>query len=215
MTLPVILLGAGGHARVLIDILRLRAIPLLGVAVPEPSEIDRSTHELCVIGDDEAVCSYSPGAVLLVNGLGAIKITEKRQRIFEYFKCRDYYFTQVIHPSAVISHDVHLAEGVQIMAGAVIQTGSRVGKNTIVNTRASVDHDCLIGDHVHLAPGVTLSGGVVVGAKTHIGTGAVVIQGIRIGKKATVAAGAVVVSDIADHAMVGGIPARMMNGDVK
>jgi acetyltransferase-like isoleucine patch superfamily enzyme len=83
-----------------------------------------------------------------------------------------------------------------------------VGHNSIINTRASVDHDCVIGAHVHLAPGVTLSGGVTVGEGTHIGTGAVVIQGMTIGPRAIVGAGAVVVADVPAGAVVLGVPAR-------
>ena len=94
------------------------------------------------------------------------------------------------------------------MAGVVIQPGSRIGKNSIVNTKASVDHDCIIGDHVHISPGVTLSGGVTVGSTVHIGSGATIIQGMRIGDNCLVAAGAVVISPLLDSVTVAGVPAK-------
>ena len=123
-------------------------------------------------------------------------------------KILGYDFSTVIHPSAVVTSDVILGEGSQGMSGEVIQPGSHIGCNTIINTRASVDHDCIIGDHVHISPGVTLSGGVDIGAGSHIGTGATLIQGISIGCGCLVAAGAVVVKDITDGEMVRGVPAR-------
>jgi acetyltransferase-like isoleucine patch superfamily enzyme len=101
-----------------------------------------------------------------------------------------------------------LGDGAQIMAGAILQTGVRVGRNVIVNTRAVIDHDSCLADHVHVATGAILAGGVKVGEASHIGAGATVIQEITIGRAVLVAAGAVVVSDVADDASVAGIPAR-------
>ena len=94
------------------------------------------------------------------------------------------------------------------MAGSVIQPGSVIGRNVIINTRTSIDHDCEISDHVHVAPGVTLSGKVKIAAGAHIGTGATVIQGINIGANSMIGAGAVVVSDVAGDSKVIGVPAR-------
>ncbi len=90
-------------------------------------------------------------------------------------------FETVIHPSAVIAPEVHIDDGVQVMAGAIVQPGSWLGENVIINTGARVDHDCTIDAHAHVAPGVTLSGNVHVGNGAHIGAGATVIQGIKVG----------------------------------
>ncbi|BCJ87882.1 acetyltransferase [Effusibacillus dendaii] len=207
MKFPIIVLGGGGHARVLIDTLLELKLPLLGFTVPNP-ELSNALLGVPCIGTDDAVTNYLPSAVELVNGLGSVGVPNQRKRLFQQLKEKGYHFSSVIHPAAVIGREVELSEGIQIMAGAIVQTGSSIGNNTIVNTRASVDHDCVIGDHVHLAPGVTLSGGVKVGAEVHIGTGATVIQGVRIGANSIIGAGALVLKDVPEGATVFGVPAK-------
>lgn len=208
---PVIVLGAGGHAKVLIDMLRLRGHEILGIADADAGK-HGTTHAGCrVIGGDDAVLQHDPARIRLVNGVGSTDRPQARRRLFDDFRRRGYVFQSVTHPSTVIAGDTVLEEGVQVMAGAVIQPGSRIGMNAIVNTAASVDHDCTIGAHVHLAPGVVLSGNVRVGAGTHIGTGACVIQGIAIGENCVIGAGAVVLEDIPAGMRAAGVPARRMN----
>jgi sugar O-acyltransferase (sialic acid O-acetyltransferase NeuD family) len=208
MGIPVIVIGAGGHAKVLIDALLTIGIEVLGATDMDPVRLDSSICGLRVLGDDNILVRYAPQAVRLVNGLGSVAVTTARQRIYEKYKGLGYSFETIIHPSAVVSKDVELSEGVQVMAGAIIQAGSRIGQNTIINTGATVDHDCEIGAHVHLAPGAILSGSVKVGSGTHIGTGAVVIQNILVGHNDIIGAGSVVVENIADCRKVIGVPAR-------
>jgi sugar O-acyltransferase (sialic acid O-acetyltransferase NeuD family) len=207
-SLPVIILGAGGHTKVLIDALRLQSVEILGIVDADPSKKWQELMGVAVIGSDEDVMKYSPQSVRLVNGLGSIRISKLRRQIFEHFKSKGYQFENVIHPSSIIAADVELSEGVQIMAGVIIQTGSTVGANTIINTRASVDHDCQIGSHIHISPGSVLSGGVVVGENVHIGTGAVIVQRVQIGANSLVAAGAVVIRNVQNDLTVAGVPAR-------
>lgn len=208
MSLPVIILGAGGHAKVLIDALLAASAIIAGIVDPEPTLARINILGVPLLGGDDVVNNYSPSEIQLVNGLGSVGLPDNRQQLFQRFKEMGYKFVTVIHPSAIISTDVVLGEGAQVMAGVVIQPGTHIGINSIVNTRASVDHDCIISDHVHVSPGVTLSGGVTVGAGSHIGTGATLIQGISVGSGCLVAAGAVVTKDIADSAKVRGVPAR-------
>lgn len=206
MTLPVIILGAGGHARVLVEALRRQEVAIEGctaVAAPE-----RLPDGIRFLGGDEAVFARDPGTIRLVNGIGSVRNSERRGAVFEQCRERGFRFASVFHPSAVVAADVALAEGAQLMAGAIVQPGAEVRDNVIVNTGARIDHDCILEAHVHVAPGAVLSGGVHVGRGAHIGTGAVIIQGIRIGENALVAAGAVVVRDVPDHARVKGNPAR-------
>ena len=208
LSLPVIILGGAAHTKVLIDALRLQSVEILGIVDADPSKKWQELMGVPVIGSDEEVMKYSPQSVRLVNGIGSVRVSKLRRQIFENFKSKGYQFERVIHPSSIIAGDVELSEGAQIMAGVIIQTGSTVGANTIINTRASVDHDCQIGNHIHISPGSVLSGGVVVGENVHIGTGAVIIQGVQIGANSLVAAGAVVIQNVQNDLTVAGVPAR-------
>lgn len=207
---PVIILGAGGHSRVLIDILKSNDIPIEGITDPDSNLHGKRVMGVPVIGGDHFVLEYQPDSILLVNGLGLIKQNSKRRQIYEFFNGQNYRFLNVIHPRAVLASDVEIAEGVQIMAGAVVQTATSVGANTIINTMSGIDHECQIGSHVFIAPGVTISGGVTIGDDVFIGAGATVIQGVRIGKNSMVAAGAAVTCDVPEGVTVMGVPAKVV-----
>jgi sugar O-acyltransferase (sialic acid O-acetyltransferase NeuD family) len=205
MNKPLIIIGCGGHASVLTDILKLQNRSILGYIDDNPLVRSSPRH---IIGDNQKILEYHQDEILLVNGIGSVGSTKKREYMFRKFKKLGYTFENMIHPSAIIATNVVLEEGVQIMAGVVIQPGVVIGANSIVNTKASVDHDCIIGEHVHLAPGVTLSGNVHVEKRCHVGTGATVIQGIHIGEAALVGAGALVNKDVKKGVKVLGVPAR-------
>jgi UDP-perosamine 4-acetyltransferase len=196
LTVPVIILGAGGHARVLIDALQLAACQILGLVDPASAAGSEGPWGLPVLGGEEALSRFSPAEVRLVNGIGSVGTLALRDAVYRRGKAAGFTFARVVHPSAVVSGAAEIGEGTQVMAGAVIQCGARIGANSIINTRASVDHDCRLGETVHIAPGATLSGAVHIGDRCHIGTGAVVIQGITIGPDSLVAAGAVAYRDI-------------------
>lgn len=210
MSVAIIVIGGGGHARVLVDALYCQGVTVLGFTDAEPEKARQAILEVRCLGGDDAVLQFKPNEVQLINGLGSVRETSRRQRLFDSFKKMGYTFFSVIHPSAVVAKDVKLGEGAQIMAGAVIQTGSYIGMNTIVNTKASVDHDCVLGEHVHLAPGVTLSGEVKIGTGVHVGTGATIIHGIDIGRNSLIGAGSLVIRDVPENATVLGVPARVV-----
>ncbi len=210
MSLPVVILGGGGHAKVLIDALIKNSFMVLGYTDPQPELSGVKNLAIPWLGNDEIIFEYSQQSILLVNGIGSINSTLKRCQLFNRFKEKGYMYTNVIHPSAVIATNVSLQEGVQIMAGVVIEVDSVIGNNSIINTKASINHDCWIGDHVHIAPGVTLSGNVRVGESSHIGAGATIIQNLNIGRNCLIGAGAVVVNDIPDNAVVMGVPGNIV-----
>lgn len=210
---PVVILGAGGHSRVLIDTLQILSAQIIGITDPDTSLHGQCIMGIPVLGNDDLVLEYPPEQIRLINGLGMIDRSDKRQQIYELFRQRGYKFASVIHPTAIISGNAHIEEGVQVMAGTVVQGSSSIAANSIINTRACIDHDCMIGKHVHIAPGVTISGGVTIGEGTLVGTGATIIQGVRIGSDCIVAAGAVVVRDVPDGATVMGVPAREVEED--
>lgn len=205
MNLPLIIIGGGGHAKVLASTLLLQHRSVLGFVEmnPSPPPLLGIAH----LGEDSSIFLYPPDQVRLVNGVGSIGTTVRRL-LYEKFQQRQYVFETVIHPSAIIAPEVDIEDGVQVMAGTVVQPGSRLGANAIINTGARIDHDCSIEAHVHIAPGVTLSGNVHIGEGAHVGTGASVIQGITVGATAIVGAGAVVVSDVPAGVTVVGVPAK-------
>jgi len=199
MTHPVIVIGGGGHARVVIDALRATGRNILGVCDPHLTPGSDLNYGVKVLGGDEVFASYDGAEVELANGIGSTGRPALRRDIFDRFVESGFDFTSVVHPSAIVAGDVILKPGVQIMAGVVVQTGAVIEHNTIINTAAGVDHDCHIGAHNHIAPGVTLSGSVKTGDMVHIGTGACVIQNISIGSDCFIAAGCIVVADLAGN----------------
>lgn len=208
MSKPLIVIGAGGHAKVVIGaLLRAGRVPL-GALDADPAKCGTSVLGVPVLGGDEVLDHYTPDAVDLVNGIGSVGVPVVRRRVQETLAGRGYFFAPVIDPAAIIGAECEIQAGAQVLARAVVQPGCRLGTGCIVNSGAVVDHDCRIGDFVHIAPGAALSGEVGVADDAHVGTGAAVIQGIRIGAGALVAAGAVVVADVAPGLRVGGVPAR-------
>ena len=205
MSLPIIIIGAGGHAKVVIEALRQAGNNVVGVFDTDDAKHGKDVLGVKVLGDESAMFGFDPDNSQLANGLGPIEL---RRTIFERFRDKEFRFVTVRHPSAVIADSAIVREGAQIMAGAVVQPGVTLGENALVNSRASVDHDCGIGKHVHVAPGATLAGGVHVGDGSLVGAGATVLENVRIGEACIVGAGAAVVSDVADGTTVVGIPAR-------
>jgi sugar O-acyltransferase (sialic acid O-acetyltransferase NeuD family) len=204
--LPLILLGAGGHARVLLSTLLQLERQVLGFV--DIDELQRDLLGIRCIGNDHAVLEHDAQQVLLVNGIGSAASVRNRLRAYEFFRTRGYNFASVIHPGAIIAPETHLGDGVQIMAGTIFQTGCVAHENCIINTGARLDHDCVIEAHAHIAPGAVLCGSVHVAACAHVGAGATVIQGVHIGCNSIVGAGAVVLSDVPEYSTVVGVPAR-------
>ncbi len=208
-THPVIVMGGGGHARVLLDLLSLIGAKVLGVTTFD-GKGEPPLPDIAILGNDDVILNHSPTDVALVNAVGYARASDLRKEIQEKFLLRGYRFSTLIHPAAVTSSFANLEDGCQIMAGAVVQAKVKVGIGAIINTRASVDHDCVIGAYAHIAPGATLSGNVHVGECSLIGVGASVIQGIRIGAMCTIGAGSAVIRNLPDNVSVGGVPARVL-----
>ena len=204
----VIILGGGGHARVVLSVLRATGVQVVGFTDPSPASGAALPTEVRHLGADEVLRQFDPRHVELVNGLGSVRSTDLRARVFDQATALGFRFHTLRHPSAIVAEDVQIELGVQLMAGVIVQTGTRIGRNALVNTGAILDHDCTIGDHVHVAPGAVVSGQVTIGDRAHVGVGATIRQGIRIGAGATVGAGAVVVNDVDAGCTVVGVPAR-------
>lgn len=199
---PVIVVGGGGHARVVIEALRCAGATIVGVVDPQAAVARGLPGGIAYLGGEEALRDWAPARVRLANGIGAVGRPTARMTAFERLAAAGYQFATVVHPSAVVATDVGLGPGAQIMAGAVLQPGCVIGAGAIVNTRAAIDHDCVIGRHCHVAPGAVLSGAVRVGDRSFVGAGATVIQGIEIGSDVVVAAGTTVFKNIPDEVIV-------------
>ena len=198
---PVIILGAGMHSKVLIDLISKSGRKIIGLTDPGKT-IGEDCLGFPVLGADHKVFEYSPLEIDLVNGVAEFSKKALRIKITKIMHDRGYFFTPVIHPTALIASNVKLSEGVQIMAGAIIQSGAEIKSSTIINTGAIVDHNCIINEHCHIAPGVILNGSVIIGAYTHIGTGTVVIQNVTVGENCIVAAGSVIYKDVLSNIKV-------------
>jgi len=191
----VILIGAGGHAKVVAETPIQSGRNILGLVAPD-KEKNSECFGLNVLGNDDTLLSFSPSEVVLANGIGSLPSQMSRWHLASQMREKGFQFIRVMHPSAIIATDVVLAEGVQVMAGSIIQPGSSIGRDSIINTRVSIDHDCSIGGNCHLAPGVILSGCVNIGKGAHLGTGSTVIQNISIGKNSIVASGSTVYKNL-------------------
>jgi len=202
----IVLLGGGGHARVVLSVLRLIGERVVGYTDLRPR--DAMPPHVPYLGDDEVLRSFDAERTELVSGIGSVGRTHLRTKVYLDARALGLRFTVVRHPSALVDPGARIGLGVQLMAGAIVQTGASLAENVLVNTGAIVDHDTVIEAHAHLAPGAVLSGGVSIGEGAHVGAGAVVRQGVRVGKGAIVGAGAVVVNDVADGSTVVGVPAR-------
>jgi len=194
---PLILLGAGGHAKVLLSLALAAGKRVAGVCDPDLSKQGSvDWRGIKVLGDDTVLDTIDCNSVQLINGVGHLAGSSMRLEIHRRFKGKGFHFASLVHPLAWVDRSAKLGEGAQVMAGAIVQADTILGNGCIVNTKASVDHDCTIGDHAHIAPGATVCGTVTLGVGTFIGSGATVIQNLSVGDGAVVAAGAVVVRDL-------------------
>lgn len=211
--IDVVILGGGGHAKVLLDCIHL-VEPTWSVAVldSKPGLQGSTLLGAPVLGGDELLprlLDANPGLRFAV-GVGAARCTRLRATLFENALSTGAVALTPIHPSACVSRWAVIEEGAQVLAGAIVNAGARIGANAIVNTRAVVEHDCLVGRHVHVATGACLAGGVEVGQGAMVGAGSVVRQCLRVGAAAVVGAGAAVVADVPDGVTVVGVPAKAL-----
>lgn len=189
-----ILVGAGGHAKVILDIIDLNKKKV--TAVFDLKDVLDVTFKkyIHIKTDQELSKKISYNKYDMVNGIGIIpgKNKEIRKKIFYKYKLLGFSFISIVHPSAVVSKIVKLGEGINIMAGCVIQAGTKIKHNTIINTGSTIDHDCEIGENVHIAPGVTICGNVKVGNNCFIGAGSTILPGAIIPEDKVIPSGLIV-----------------------
>jgi UDP-perosamine 4-acetyltransferase len=205
---PIVVIGGGGHAKVVLSILRkLGKYQILGYSDP------RDNGELLgadYLGSDQELASMVAERTRLnaVLALGQVGLGKARQELQNRLQSLSLSFPSIVSPNAVVNEEVEVGAGVTVMDGAVINSGASIGQGAIVNTNSTVEHDVRIDDWVHIAPGVTISGGVTIGRFSMIGVGATVIEGKQVASECIVGAGATVVHNLTEPGVYVGSPAR-------
>jgi UDP-N-acetylbacillosamine N-acetyltransferase len=200
--------GAGGHAKVVAEILRLNGHEVAGfIDNVNPGRRGEAFYGGTILGGEEVLAELlHQGVRSCIVGFGDNRL---RLKAAERLKAMGFELLTALHPNAVCAADVSIGEGTVVASGAVMGPSSRIGRNAIVNTQASLDHDCVLGDGAHVGPGAIVTGVVEVGECAWIGAGAVIADHKSIGAEAIVGAGAVVVTDVPEAVIVMGVPARI------
>jgi len=208
MKKKLIIWGAGGHALVVSDIIRLRhEYEIVGYLDDvNPHRKNEKFGGSLVLGGQEVLASLrKQGVQYLILGMGDCAA---RLRLSNVVKSHGFSLATAIHPQAVVASDVKVGAGSVVAALAVLNPGTQIGENVIVNTGASVDHECVIEEGAHIGPGVRLGGKVKIGKGAWVGIGAIVRDSLTIGPHAVIGAGSVVVEDIPEGVLAYGNPAR-------
>jgi sugar O-acyltransferase (sialic acid O-acetyltransferase NeuD family) len=205
----IVVIGGGGHAKVLVSVLQKTGHDIAGYTDPA----DRG--ELLgvpYLGDDDRLAELieQQPRCRAVLGIGKLDTTGSRLALQTRLAGLGFALPAIVSCHAVVNRDSQLGDGTVVFDGVVVNSGAVIGKACILNTHATIEHDCRLGDDVHVAPGAVLCGGVVVGDHCLIGSAACIIQGVRIGARVLVGAGATVVADLAEPGVYAGNPARRM-----
>jgi UDP-perosamine 4-acetyltransferase len=201
-----VILGGGGHARVVIDCLRLAGgCDPVAIVDANTSLWGGQVDDVSVRGGDEQLPQLlAEGIRYFAVGIGQ----GPRAKLFKMGLNAGFQPATAIHPRSIVSTRARIGAGTQVFAAAVVNPGATVGDNVVINTGAIIEHDCVLADHVHVASGACLAGAVQVEEGAFIGAGSTIRQGLRVGAKAVVGAGAVVTKDVLPGQTVAGVPAR-------
>ncbi len=209
--LPVVVVGGGGHARVVLSLLsRSKRWKAAGYTDPKAGCLCRAVPGVDWLGGEEALGALRASGVRhAVVGVGSVgPDAAKRKAVFDRLRGLGFEFPVLVSDRACVDETARLGAGTVVMPGAVVNAGAETGENCIINTGALVEHDVRLGDHVHLATGARTAGAVAVENLAHVGIGASVLQGVRIGAGAVVGGGAMVIRDVPGGTTVAGVPAK-------
>lgn len=208
----IVIIGGGGHAKVLISILKKNAqYEIVGYT---DKKNNGSILGVEYLGDDNILRRMSNvyGCCRAVLGIGNISVVHHRRILAQKTKELGLVFPSIISPNAIINEDVRIGEGTVVFDGVVVNSGTEIGNFAILNTNSTIEHDCVIGNYVHVAPAATLCGGVKIGENSMIGVGANVLQSVIVGEDCMIGAGATVIADCLIPGTYTGVPARLYNG---
>ncbi len=205
----IVVIGGGGHARVLISIIKKQSInvTLLGYT----DRIDRSEISgVPYLGNDSILPQLKKQypELNVIIGIGNTVSTEFRQELYNKIKAMDFSLPHLVSQDSIVDDDVNVGEGSFVSNGVVINTGAKIGRAAIINTSSIIEHDCVVHDYVHIAPGATLCGNVIIGENSFIGAGSVIANNIEVTKNCTVGEGSVVVENCLIEGLYFGVPAR-------
>jgi UDP-perosamine 4-acetyltransferase len=204
----VIVIGAGGHCKVVLDVLRATGWQPAGILDPSPSRPE--VLGIPVLGGDEMATELRDRGYK--RAIVAIGKNSLRRQIAQLLVETGFDLVTAVHPAAVVSPSADLGQGVVVMPNAVINADARIGAVAIVNTAAIVEHDCVLGEATHVAPRSVLGGNVVLGEEVVFGIGATARPMSRVGDRTVVGAGAVVIGELGSDLVVTGVPARPLAG---
>ena len=192
---PILLAGAGGHARACIDVLeeegRFAVTGLVGL----PHEVGTRILDYPVLGTDADLPALHGDYAQAIVSVGQIKTPEPRMRLFDLLEQSGYALPVIVSPRAYVSRHAKLGAGTIVMHGAIVNAGAIVGRNCIINSQALVEHDTIIADHCHIATAAAINSGVSIGAGTFIGSNSSVRQGAIIGERCLIGMGQRVLAD--------------------
>lgn len=211
----VVLIGGGGHCKVIVDAILASGEIEIAAIVDVPEKIGQSVCGIKITGcDADLEKILSSGINYAFVSVGSVTATAHRVVIYNKLVGLGFKMLNVIHPLSAVSPFAFLGAGNYIGPKTVVNAGATIGNNCIINSGAIVEHDCLIGDNVHISPGAVLGGGARIGQKTHFGIGAVAAQGITIGENSLIGAGSVVVKDIESDVVAFGNPCKKVRPNV-
>lgn len=209
MTPQVVVLGAGGHAKVVIETLEEEGrYRIAGCTCP--GGVGPALLGYPILGGDDVLARLREEGIEYA--IAAIGDNAIRRRVSLWVRELGFRLASAVSSRAAVSRHASVGEGTLVVRGAIVNAGATVGDGVIINTGATVDHDCVVGSYAHVAPGVHLAGHVCVGEGALVGVGACVLPGVRIGAWARVGAGAAVIADVPEGATVAGVPARILQG---
>jgi sugar O-acyltransferase (sialic acid O-acetyltransferase NeuD family) len=192
--------GAGGHAKVVIDAALAAGIRVVA-ALGEPGGVTDCLGIPVV---------HSAEGVIADAFIAAVGDNARRAEVFDSLVAEGWRPAAVVHPSAIVASSAVIGAGTFVAAGVVVNPEARIGQNVVLNTGCTVDHDCVVGDHAHVAPGANLCGGARIGPGALLGVGASVVPGTAIGEWSVIGSGAAVVTPVPDRTVWAGVPARQL-----